>query len=952
MRPERLQQIEGLYHAALEQDAEARAAFVDRSCAGDDVLRAEVESLIAVVSSAETFIELPAVEIAAGLLARDLDRSLVGARIGPYEVTGQIGEGGMGSVLRAIRADDQYQRQVAIKLVKPGPGAHSIVTRFLAERQILAGLDHPNIARLFDGGVTDDGLPYFVMEYIEGLPIDDYADRQKLSTAERLKLFRAVCAAVHYAHQKLVVHRDIKPTNIMVTGEGTPKLLDFGIAKLLAPDASPTSANQTATTRQFMTPGYASPEQVRGEPITTSSDVYSLGVLLYELLTGHRPYNFKSAAPQEIARVICEQEPERPSTAIQRIEEQTDASGVMRITLTPELVSKSREGQVDRLRRRLVGDIDMIVLKAMRKEPHRRYGSVEQFSEDIRRHLEGLPVIARKDTIVYRGGKFIKRHKAAVIAAMVVLITLIGGIVATSRQARRAERERARSERRFNEVRQLAHSSIFEFHDDIANLTGATRAREHLVKKAVEYLDSLAQDAAGDSALQLELAIAYRKVGDIQGSPYHTGTPANLGDTAGAFESYQKAQTILEQLIAANPANREARRELANDLLRVGPIMGRSGDSAGALESHRRGLAILERLVADEPNNTELRDQLGDNYQTMEFMLMQARDMPGAFESARKAGAQFEELVAADPNNPANHMKLGISYVEIGNLLGMSDDIGGRSDNDNKALESYRRAQDLLEASLASQSANAQLRLDLSTCYSSIGWTMGRIGDKPGAADYYRKALAINDSLLAVDLSDSNLRHLLASGYSEIAHDQVAGGDISGGIESLRKSQAIREATSAADPTNARNRRDLALAYFEYANLLARSGRTAEALESYGKVVAIREVMSATDPTNIRDRRDLAVSYSKLGELHSAIASDSKSTATKQIASWREARSWYQRSLDIVFDVREKGLLPASGIQLGAMMSPSSLKVENISNEIARCDGALARLQGSKSSGN
>jgi serine/threonine protein kinase len=270
------------------------------------------------------------------------------------------------------------------------------VTRFLAERQILASLDHPNIARLFDGGVTEDGLPYFVMEYIEGLPIDEYSDSQKLSTAERLRLFRAVCAAVNYAHQKLVVHRDIKPTNILVTAEGTPKLLDFGIAKLLAPDASSNIANQTATTRQFMTPGYASPEQVRGEPITTSSDVYSLGVLLYELLTGHRPYNFKSGAPQEIARVICEQEPERPSTAIHRVEEQTDASGVTRITLTPESVSKPREGQVDKLRRRLVGDIDMIVLKAMRKEPHRRYGSVEQFSEDIRRHLEGLPVIARK----------------------------------------------------------------------------------------------------------------------------------------------------------------------------------------------------------------------------------------------------------------------------------------------------------------------------------------------------------------------------------------------------------------------------------------------------------------------------------------------------------------------------------------------------------------------------
>jgi non-specific serine/threonine protein kinase/serine/threonine-protein kinase len=951
MEHERLKQIEDLYHAALEQDTETRADFVDLACGGDASLRQEVESLIKCEARAQSFIESPALEVAAGLLARDRDRTRVGSRIGAYEVVGQIGEGGMGSVLRAIRADDQYQQQVAIKLVKPGSGTDSIVNRFLAERQILASLDHPNIARLFDGGVTEEGLPYFVMEYIEGLPIDDYSDTHKLSTIERLKLFRSVCAAVNYAHQKLVVHRDIKPTNILVTADGTPKLLDFGIAKLLDPDASANIANPSSTTQHFMTPGYASPEQVRGEPITTSSDLYSLGVLLYELLTGHRPYSFQSGAPQEIARVICEQEPERPSTAISRVEDVTDTNGVIRITLTPESVSRTREGQIDKLRRRLAGDVDMIVLRAMRKEPSRRYGSVEQFSEDIRSHLDGLPVIARNDTISYRAGKFIKRHKAAVIAATLIIITLIGGIVATSRQARVAERERVRSERRFAEVRQLANSSMFEFHDDIANLTGATRAREHLVKKAVEYLDSLALDAAGDSALQLELAIAYRKVGDIQGSPYHTAMPANLGDTAGAFESYQKSRAILEQLIAVNPLNRAANRELANDLLRVGPIMGRSGDSAGALESHRRGLAILEQLAADDPGNTELKEQLADNYQTLEFMLMQAREMSGAFECAHKAVSIFEELVAIDPNNPNSHMKLGTGYVEISNLLDITSDLAGRSENDHKALESYRRALGLFEASGAAQSANPKLRLDLGTCYSSIGWTLARIGDKPGAIEYYRKALAIDDSLLGIDLSDSNLRHLLASGYSEIAHDQVAAGEITRALESLRKAQAIREATSAADPTNARNRRDLALAYFEYANLLTKSGNASGALEYYRKVAAIRETMSEADPTNIRDRRDLAVSYSKLGEVCVMLALDSKPT-TRKIAAWREARSWYQRSLDIVVEIRDRGLLSATGIQIGAMMGPSSLKVENISRDIAKCDDAIAKLQASRAAGN
>jgi non-specific serine/threonine protein kinase/serine/threonine-protein kinase len=952
MKRERLKRVEQIYHAALEQEGAARATFVDRECEGDEELRSEVESLIACEDRAQTFIESPALEVAAALLARDHQRSSAGRRIGAYEVVGLIGEGGMGSVLRAVRADDQYKRQVAIKLVKPGSGTNSIVNRFLAERQILASLDHPNIARLFDGGVTEEGLPYFVMEYIEGLPIVEYSDGHKLTTVERLKLFRSVCSAVNYAHQNLVVHRDIKPTNILVTSDGAAKLLDFGIAKLLDGDTSSQTSNPPATTQHFMTPGYASPEQVRGDPITTSSDQYSLGVLLYELLTGHRPYNFKSSAPQEIARVICEQEPERPSTAIRRVEEITDSTGVTVITVTPDSVSKTREGQIDKLRRRLAGDIDTIVLKAMRKEPHRRYGSVEQFSEDIRRHLEGLPVIARNDTVSYRTGKFIKRHKAVVIAATVVVITLVGGIIATSRQARVAERERARSERRFAEVRQLANSSMFEFHDEIANLTGATRAREHLVKKAVAYLDSLAHDSAGDSALQLELAIAYRKVGDIQGSPYHTGTPANLGDTSGALESYQKSRAILEQLVSADPANRAASRELANDLLRVGPIMGRSGDTTGALENQRRGLAILERIVADEPAETDLSVQLADNYQTLEFMLMQARDISGAFESARRAVSIFERLVAADPNNPATHMKLGISFVEIGNLLELSNDAAGRMENDHKALESYRRAQALLERSMASQSENPQLRLDMGTCYSSIGWTLARIGDKAGAMEHYRKALAIDDSLLAADLADSNFRHLLASGYSEIAHDQVAAGDVIGGLESLRKAQAIREATSDADPTNARNRRDLALAYFEYAALLTKTGRAGDALDYYRRVATIREAMSATDPNNIRDRRDLAVSYSKLGDVYVMLASKPKTGADRQFGAWREARSWYQKSLDILVDIRDRGLLPGSGIQLGAMMGPSSVKVENISSDISKCDAALAKLQSSRASGN
>lgn len=427
MTPDRWQQVNEVFNAAMEREPEEQAAFLDEVSAGDEVLRREVESLIAYNEQECSVVDNLPFEIPGHLLSEDAAGTMLGRLIGQYKIIREISHGGMGAVYLASRADDQYQKQVAIKVVKRGMDTDFMVRRFLSERQILASLDHANIARLFDGGVTDDGRPYFVMEYIQGLPIGEYCDEHKLNTIGRLKLFRTACAAVHYAHQHHVVHRDLKPTNILVTAEGTPKLLDFGIAKLLDPEFSSKITEQTATAQQLMTPGYASPEQIRGEPITPASDIYSLGVLLYELITGHRPYRFKNRSPQEILRVVCEEEPDKPSTAISRVEQVASGSdGADSITLTPESVSRTRDGKPEKLRRHLTGDVDTIVLMAMRKEPKRRYQTVEQFSEDIRRHLEGLPVIARKDNLSYRTGKFIHRNKTAIIAA--ALCVLVFGL--------------------------------------------------------------------------------------------------------------------------------------------------------------------------------------------------------------------------------------------------------------------------------------------------------------------------------------------------------------------------------------------------------------------------------------------------------------------------------------------------------------------------------------------
>jgi Tol biopolymer transport system component/serine/threonine protein kinase len=419
MTPERWARVREVLDASLALKPESRPSFLEEACGGDQDLQREIESLIASLEDAGDLLDKPALATSATVLAETLDSMVIGRHIGPYRITEEIGRGGMGSVYRAVRDDEHYRKEVAIKLVRRAGDSDFIVRRFRHERQIMAGLDHPNIAGLLDGGSTEDGLPYFVMEYIHGQPIDEYCDSHRLTTAERLELFRKVCGAVQYAHDHGVIHRDIKPGNILITHDGVPKLLDFGIAKILDPELSAPTAGPGVTVLRLMTPEYASPEQVRGEPIMAASDVYSLGVLLYELLTGHRPYRVKSRAPHELAQAICDIEPEKPSAVVTRSEEITRFDGSHTVRLTPQDVSEARRTRPDKLRRTLSGDLDNIVLTAMRKEPERRYPSVDALAEDIGRHLQGLPITARRDTLVYRTVKLLERNRAAVISACV-----------------------------------------------------------------------------------------------------------------------------------------------------------------------------------------------------------------------------------------------------------------------------------------------------------------------------------------------------------------------------------------------------------------------------------------------------------------------------------------------------------------------------------------------------
>jgi non-specific serine/threonine protein kinase/serine/threonine-protein kinase len=920
MTPEHWKQIEDVFYAALEREPGQRAAFLDHVCAGDSSLRAEVEGLIASFERAETFIEA-AIKDAVEEFSGDDAETMVGRRIGPYQVIREIGRGGMGAVYLAARADEQYQKRVAIKLVKPGMDSEEILRRFRHERQILASLDHPNIARLYDGGTTEDGLPYFVMEHIEGIPIDEYGDQHKLSTVERLKLFQTVCSAVQYAHRNLVVHRDIKPSNILVTAEGAPKLLDFGIAKVLNPELSSQATEATAMAQRPMTLEYASPEQIRGEPITTASDVYSLGVVLYELLTGQRPYRVKSRLPHEIIQAVCEEEPEKPSTAISRQGPGTRDQGPAGTEQQQRTTDDGQRAR-DKLARQLAGDLDNIVLMALRKEPQRRYASVEQFSEDIRRYLEGRPIIARKDTLSYRTGKFAKRHKVGVMAAAVIVLTLLGGIVATAWQARLARAERSRAERRFNDVRKLANSFLFEFHDAIQDLPGSTPARELVVKRALEYLDSLAKEAGGDPSLQRELAAAYQRVGDVQGLPAF----ANLGDVDGARESYRKALAIFETLSKADPANVQLRRDRATTYDRLGDVLKTVGDTTGALQSYQHGLAIREALSSPESTNAQARRGLATSYQRISDLLARTGNAVEALERQRQALTLFEALSVADSTNTLARYELALSLIKMGDRLGATGDRTG-------ALEHCRNALAIFEALVATDSKNLRYRRGLASNHDRIGNLLAAMDDTAGALEHYRQSLAMFEVLAAADPKNAELQRDLSIGHEKVGSMLAARKEYAEALQRYRQALAISEALAAADPENAQARYDVSYGHETIGDLLIETGDLAGALERYRQVLIIRESLSVADPKNAEIRSDLAKTYKNLGKVYTMLASQSKRSVSQRIKHWHQARSWYQNSLDVLLDMRQRGILS----------SADAGEPDNVAREIARCDAALAK---------
>jgi hypothetical protein len=551
MTPDRWAQISQVYELVDCERPADRPAMMDRLCEGDAELRAAIEALLATDEADADPLRLAIGEQAADYVEVVDQISAIQPlqRIGRYEIVRRVGQGGMGAVFEAIRTDD-FHKRVALKIIRRELDSEGIRQRFEQERQLLANLDHPFIARLLDGGETPDGSPYLVLEYVDGEPFLEHCARLDRTVA--LRVFLKVCEAVEHAHRNLVIHRDLKPSNILVNAAGEPRLLDFGIAKLIAPDVL-----KTETALGAMTLAFASPEQLLGRPMGTASDVYSLGVILYRMLTGRMPHDLDGASPAQIERLICEAPPATPG---------------------------------------LDGDLDAIMLMALRKEPERRYSGVWQLAEDIERHLGHLPVLAKPDTFSYRVRKFVRRRWPALVAATAVLAAVSVGTTATLYQARVAQD-------RFDQVRHLAHSFVFDYADDLAKIEGSTAVRERMVRTALDYLGGLSRQAGGDVRLQAELAAAYKKIGDTQGYPARP----NLGHVDQAVASYGEAARLYERVVARDPKMAGEVGAFYTDYARLLGLAGDAAGSARATASAFRNLALAERYgPADAANQSAL----------------------------------------------------------------------------------------------------------------------------------------------------------------------------------------------------------------------------------------------------------------------------------------------------------------------------------------------------------
>ncbi len=728
--PERWRRADALFARALEREGEKRSRFLDEECRGDPGLRRLVEELLENDAAAGDFLESPALAPAAAFEDGPAPRRAApGDVIGPYRIERELAQGGMGSVYLAYRADDAYQRQVAIKLLDRA--SEALVRRFRSERQILASLDHPHVARLFEGGETPDGRPYLVMEYVDGEPIDDYCDRHSLPVEERLALFARVCSAVHYAHQNLIVHRDVKPSNVLVNAGGEPRLLDFGIAKLLDPASFPLTLDRTATGVRPMTPDYASPEQVRGETITTASDVYSLGVLLYKLLTGRLPHRLTDLSLREVERVLSDETPAKMSAAALRAEG-APATGL----------------RAQALARRLTGDLDNIVAMALRREPGRRYGSVELLARDLENHLAGRPVTARRDTFGYRANVFLRRNKVAAAAAAAIFALIVAFAVSSVRQAAETARQRDRAELERDKAKQVSAFLVDLFREvDPWEAPGSDlTVREVLDRGAVKIKSELEDSPEVRATLQEAIGTVYTHLG--------------LHDQAAPH-----LETALETLRAQLG---EHHIELAAVSAKLATVYRRRPDYDAAERLYLRALEILEAAsLGDHPDAGEIHRSLTIQYRVQ-----------GRFAEAQDHGERSLEIMEE---------ALGPDHSEVGGTLAELAGIAYRQSEWKTAADFMERA---LDVHLKAAGEN---NLRAAAFFGNLGLLRQTAGDLDEAQRLLEKSLALHEQLLVEPHQKiANVLVMLANLARDQQQDELAEGH-------LRRALGLYERTIGAE---------------------------------------------------------------------------------------------------------------------------------------------------------
>lgn len=817
MTPERWARVTELFDAASQLPTAARDAWLDATGA-DAELRAEVRAMLEAFETDPGFLEQPADPGPA--LDDTMTDALIGRRLGAWRLTRQIGRGGMGVVYEARRDDQEFDRAVAVKILPAW--SVGFAERFRTERRVLAALDHPGIARLLDSGTSDDGIAWFVMELVAGDPVTTWTTTRRLAVRERVALVERICDAVAYAHRHLVVHRDLKPGNILVTAEGQPKLLDFGIATLLSEEDG-RSAGTTRTGHASFTPEFASPEQIRGERVTTASDVYSLGVLLYLLLAGKHPYALAGLSPLDVMRTVCEVEPTPPS----RVAAEDD-------------------------RRALAGDLDAVAGKALRKAPGERYASVAELAADLRAWRAGYPVVAAPASVGYRARRFIRRNRKAVAAAAALVVALAGGGAATAWQARIAQAERDKAQNRFRQVQEFSRSLLFDVHDALTPVPGAMGARVLLLNRATQFLDGLSADAGSDDALKAELAEGYRRLGRLQGSSIEAG---GIGDTAAAKLSLEQAARLAEEAIAARPDAVDRLTLNMRIQYQAEQNLRRRGEFAAADGPHARLLALAEQTLRRFPDDADAQLGAAEAYSNLGVGRTGRKDDDGALAYYEQSLRLFDRLPAALRGQDETVRLHAMALRRMGALSWVKMRLA-------PAEAYYRKALALQDDALARDPANAAKRLELHTTLGDLGGVLNQGGRVDEAITLWTRGLAIAEEARAADPVNLGAADAVALIRARIGEAAREAGRHDEAVTHLRAVVALRDASARrlGSAPDAIGERAYARLYLARALLDAADGGAGAARASL--VAEARTLMRATPRTDVvKPIRSVPVAY-------------------------------------------------------------------------------------------